>query len=94
MTNVSRDEMLALAEQIYGVLSDFPSDGQLRSDAQREVMPHLIGAHFIERREIDKACKCCGRMQFSYAYFKITMGGKLFMAAMERATKESKDATG
>lgn len=85
MTKANPDALLELAEWCYAVLSEFPSDGQLRSDAQREIAPQLIGAGYIERVEITKACKCCGTPKFDYSYFKITTGGRLFMAAMARS---------
>jgi len=73
------------AVPLYEILKNFPPDGQLRHpfDQDHVMMLHIAG--FIERREVEKSCRTCGKPQFDYAYWRITGGGRLFMAAMERA---------
>ena len=83
-------EIVELSERLYSALTNFPKDGQFRSDEQRQIAPDLILANFIERVEITKACKCCGTEKPDYSYFKITPGGRLFMRAMSRVPEPRK----
>lgn len=76
-------ELLAQAERLYAVLRDFPADGQLRADDQRNIGTDLICAGYIEHRETKKRCPTCGTERFDNGWYQITAGGKLFMAAME-----------
>jgi hypothetical protein len=82
-----------LVKPLYEILRDFPSDGQLRKLDQDTIATLLI-AGFIERREVEKPCRTCGKPQFDYAYFRITGGGRLFMAAVENATPNNDLPTG
>lgn len=80
------DVLLELAERIYPILLNFPDDGQLQrhvDDLDAALQLHLAG--FVARREITKRCKCCGTEKFDHAYWRITGGGRLFMAAMGRS---------
>jgi hypothetical protein len=81
------NNLISLAERLYPVLRDFPSDGQLRTDEQRDLGTELIAAGLIERREIHKACRTCGTPRFDHGWFHITAAGRLFMAAMEARTQ-------
>jgi hypothetical protein len=70
-----------VVERLREALRDFPADGQLRA-LDRDTMTDLILAGFIERIEVEKPCKTCGKPKFDYGYFRITGGGKLFMEAV------------
>lgn len=67
-------------QSLLAVLTNFPSDGKLRNISQDTIFDLLL-AGFIERVEVKKPCKNCGTPLLDYDYFRITGGGKLFMAA-------------
>lgn len=79
-------EMRAIAERLYPVLRDFPSDGQLRS-VDPDTVRDLLLAGYIERRETTKPCPACGTPRFDDAWFHITKGGRLFMSVVEDSQK-------
>ncbi len=75
----------AIADRLYAVLRDFPSNGQLNS-VDPNTRADLILAGYVEQREANKACPTCGTPRLDHRWFHITGGGRLFMAVMERTS--------
>lgn len=85
MSLISTDEMEATATRLYPILRDWPVDGRPDRTADPHDITLLMMAGFVERVEQTKPCKTCGTPRFDYAYFRVTGGGQLFVAAMEKA---------
>lgn len=59
-------------------LVNFPANGKLPSSDARTA---LLICKYIEEKTQTKQCSTCGHDKPDYIYFKITAGGKYFMAA-------------
>jgi hypothetical protein len=78
-------------ERMLAVLRAFPDDGKPEKSASQEVIVDLISYNLIERREVQKACQCCGTPRLDYSFFRITPAGRLILAMDAKRQEQEGD---
>lgn len=76
-------------EALRAALENFPSNGKPPMD---DLHFELVILGFIAEHEIKKPCRNCGTSLTDYRYFKLTKGGRVFLATAQAIEARSGEA--